>query len=141
MQRLSLTLIFTLVVGTTASHSVVAADKAQFAGQQREISSAVAAAATSQFVAVEHPTVGEVSIIEADGKKYLEIGQDFKSDRGSDLKVILHQAATVDFRVQEEEYSNLAALQASLQAFSDAQHYLIPDNVDLSNYQSVAILV
>ncbi|MEL6788298.1 MAG: DM13 domain-containing protein, partial [Cyanobacteria bacterium J06607_15] len=75
------------------------------------------------------------------GKKYLEIGQDFKSDRGSDLKVILHQAATVDFRVQEEEYSNLAALQASLQAFSDAQHYLISDNVDLSNYQSVAILV
>ncbi|MEL6579050.1 MAG: DM13 domain-containing protein [Cyanobacteria bacterium J06621_12] len=135
MQRLSLTLTLTLIVATATSCNVFAADKTQPLTQSDSSVAVAKAAASTQFVAVEHPTVGQVSIVEADGKKYLEIGQDFQSDRGPDLKVILHQANAVDLKVREGDYLNLGALQA----FSGAQRYLIPDSVDLANYKSVAI--
>ena len=137
MQRLFLTLILTSIVGAINSYGVFAADKSQSSSQfNASIPVQVAAAnASGQFVAVEHPTTGQASIIEEDGKKYLELGQDFTSDRGPALEVILHQANAVGLKVEESSYVSLGALQS----FNGAQRYLIPDEVDLSDYKSVAI--
>lgn len=138
MKRLSLSLIVTLIVGIGTSGSVLAATEYQASSSTSNSSQLIAKATNTiggQFVAVEHPTQGQVQIIEEDGAKYLEFDQNFQSDRGPDLKVILHQANAVELKVKEGEYQSLGALQS----FNGTQRYLIPEDVDLTQYQSVAI--
>ena len=95
----------------------------------------IAEASAGQFVSVEHPTSGQVSVIEEDGARYLEIGQDFQSDRGPALEVILHKADTVGLKVKEGDYISLGGLKS----FNGAQRYIIPEAIELEQYQSVAI--
>jgi hypothetical protein len=87
------------------------------------------------FTSVEHPTQGKVSIVEENGTRYLELSSDFQTDEGPDLKVILHNANSVDLKVKEGDYLSLGALQQ----FNGTQRYAIPDDVDLEEYKSVAI--
>ena len=136
MKSLSVSLIFTLIVGASTSASVLAAAEYKPSLKTSDTTSQLIAKANpGQFVAVEHPTQGQVQIIEEDGAKYLEFDQNFQSDRGPDLKVILHRANSVDLKVEEGDYVSLGALQS----VNGAQRYLIPEDVDLANYQSVAI--
>lgn len=140
MQRLTLSLITTLIVGATATPNVLASMPYQPTSLQTQTSPLLAEANESkstagQFVSVEHPTKGQVSLIEEDGVRYLEVGPDFQSDRGPDLKVILHKSDTVDLKVEEGNYVSLGALKS----FNGAQRYQIPDDLDLSQYQSVAV--
>lgn len=136
MKRLPLALILASI-GVTAASSVFAVES-QIDFNPANNLTLIAQAdqiAANQFVDVEHPTQGQVKIVEAEGKRYLELSEDFQSDRGPALEVILHRANEVGLQVQEGEYVSLG----ELQAFSGSQRYLIPDNVDLSQYQSVAI--
>ena len=88
------------------------------------------------FVAAEHPTKGTARIMMENGKKYIEFDESFKSDEGPDLKVILHRSDSVPVSgVKEQDYVLIAPLKQT----SGAQRYEIPDNVNLSNYRSVAI--
>ena len=139
MQRLFLTLILTSIVGATTSCGVFAANKTESKPQSDPLintTTEIAAANTSsEFVAVEHPTSGQASIIEEDGKRYLELSQDFNTDRGPALEVILHQADVVGLNIEEGSYVSLGVLES----FNGAQRYLIPDQVDISSYKSVAI--
>lgn len=136
MKSLSVSLIFTLIVGASTSTSVLAAAKYQPSQISSNATSQVIAEANpGQFVAVEHPTQGQVQIVEEDGARYLEFGQDFQSDSGPALEVILHQANKVNLKVEEGDYVSLGALKA----VDGAQRYLIPEDVDLANYQSVAV--
>lgn len=135
MQRLSSSLIITLIVGATTSTNALASEKYQPSSQTSNTSLIAAEASAGQFVSVEHPTQGQAKIIEEEGAKYLEIGQDFQSDRGPALQVILHKSDTVDLQIQEGDYISLGALKA----FNGAQRYPIPEDVDLEQYQSVAI--
>ena len=91
--------------------------------------------ANGDFVAVEHPTQGQASIVREGNNRYLELNADFQTDRGPDLKVILHRAETVNLKLEEGDYISLGALQE----FSGNQRYAIPDDIDLSEYNSVAI--
>ncbi len=99
------------------------------------LNTAVALLSVGDFVSVEHPTQGQASIVEENGIRYLELGDNFQTDNGPDLKVILHTADAVDLKVQEGDYINLGALTA----FNGSGRYAIPDDVDLSKYGSVAI--
>lgn len=137
MERLSLSLIVTLIVGISTSGNALAATEYKVSPKSSSNSQLIAKATNTigKFVAVEHPTQGQVQIIEEDGAKYLEFDQNFQSDRGPDLKVILHQANAVEQQVKEGEYLSLGALQS----FNGTQRYLIPEDVDLTQYQSVAI--
>lgn len=134
MPRLSLIIASSVVVLTSTS----ALASRQYQPSQASSSSLLIAeetATSGQFVSVEHPTQGQISVIEEDGARYLAIGEDFQSDRGPALQVILHKANTVDLKVQEGDYISLGVLQS----FNGAQRYLIPEDVDLSQYQSVAV--
>ncbi|MGD1921774.1 MAG: DM13 domain-containing protein [Pleurocapsa sp.] len=84
---------------------------------------------------VDHPTRGQVNLIEENGIKYLEISSNFKTDRGPDLKLILHNSSTVNAKVQEGDYVSLG----KLQAFQGSQRYQLPQDLDINRYQSVAI--
>ena len=134
MQRLFLGLIITSIVGTTATDALASRQYRSFLSQTNN-SVLVAKANPSQFVSVEHPTSGQVRIVEEDGSRYLEIAEDFQSDRGPALEVILHKSNTVGLKVQEGDYVSLG----KLKSFNGAQRYLIPEAIDLGQYQSVAI--
>lgn len=133
MQRLSLSLALALTLGIGTS-SALAANLSLNTASPNIIAQA-AETAGNQFVSVEHPTEGQANIVTIDGKQYLEFGEDFQSDRGPALRVILHQDSSVALNIEPDSYVSLG----ELQAFSGTQRYLIPEEVDLANYQSVAI--
>lgn len=97
---------------------------------------------TGTFVAGEHPTTGTVRIVEENGQQYVELGEDFQTDSGPDLVVILHQSNDViggsappAYGIEEGSYVTLAPLQA----VNGIQRYGIPATVELADYGSVAI--
>ena len=89
------------------------------------------------FVTVEqnHPTEGMAQIVTENGQRYLKFDADFTTARGPDVRVVLHRNNTVPVNLQEENYTTLAPLQS----FDGAQQYLIPEDINLEEYQSVAI--
>ena len=133
MQRLFLSLIITSIIGGTATTAI--ASKQDRSSSTQTDTVLIAEASAGQFVSVEHPTSGQVSIIEEDGTRYLEIGEDFQSDRGPALEVILHKSDTVGLQIEEGDYISLG----ELKSFNGAQRYIIPEAIDLEEYQSVAV--
>ncbi|MFZ1029063.1 MAG: DM13 domain-containing protein [Limnoraphis robusta] len=93
--------------------------------------------ATGSFVTVEqdHPTKGMARIVTENGKRYLEFDGAFTTAQGPDVNVILHRNSTIPVKPKKEEYMTLT----SLQSFEGAQRYLLPDNLDISQYKSVGI--
>ena len=93
--------------------------------------------AEGQFVTVEqdHPTEGQAQIIEEDGQRYLKFDDNFTTARGPAVEVLLHRNNSVAVNLEEGDYITLA----KLQSFDGAQKYLIPDDLDLNEYQSVVI--
>lgn len=97
---------------------------------------------SGSFVAGEHPTEGRVSIINENGKNFIELDQSFKTDKGPDLFVVLHRSKDIlkasnppSYPIKEGEYINISPLRN----VSGTQRYEIPSNVTLSDYNSVAI--
>ncbi|QLE58658.1 DM13 domain-containing protein [Nostoc sp. TCL26-01] len=89
-----------------------------------------------QFQAGEHPTQGKVSIVTEQGKKYLEFAQDFKTDKGPDLYVILYRSEQPPISgIKEKDYVSIARLQNT----SGNQRYTLPNNINLAEFKSVAI--
>ena len=95
------------------------------------------------FVSGEHETKGTVKIIQAQGKRYIELGQDFSTfDMGPDLVVILHRSNNVIGTTQPPAYPLIAkdyVVIAPLKSFKGLQRYEIGSNVNLAEYQSVGI--
>ncbi len=98
--------------------------------------------AMGQFVDGEHPTRGTAQVVTENGLSYVELGEDFQTDRGPDLFVILHRSDDVigttqppAHAIQEADYLSLAPLQAT----TGEQRYAIPATVNLADFQSVAI--
>ena len=95
------------------------------------------------FVSGEHETKGTARIINENGNRYLELGEDFLTfDMGPDLVVILHRSEDVigsteppAYPLNEEDYVILAPLKE----FSGTQRYEITDDINLENYASAAI--
>ncbi|BAY62064.1 hypothetical protein NIES22_21310 [Calothrix brevissima NIES-22] len=96
------------------------------------------------FVSGEHKTQGAVRITTKAGKSILELGQSFKtSTSGPDLVVILHRADNVLASTQAPSYplnKRDYVILAPLQKYSGNQSYTIPNNINLADYKSVAIL-
>ncbi|MEO0490617.1 MAG: DM13 domain-containing protein [Cyanobacteria bacterium J06659_2] len=94
------------------------------------------------FVSAEHPTQGTARLVSTPSGTVLEFEEDFQTDNGPDLVVVLHTAVDVigsttppAYPLQESDYITIAPLQ-SVQGM---QQYAIPDTIELSAYQSVAI--
>jgi hypothetical protein len=99
-------------------------------------------ARSGNFVAGEHPTDGRVSVVTENGKSYIEFDGAFKTDKGPDLFVVLHRSKDVlkaskppSYPIQEGDYVNIAPLQN----INGTQRYAVPENVKVSDYNSVAI--
>lgn len=90
---------------------------------------------SGSFMALEHPTQGTARIVMSNARTLLELGSNFRSDSGPDLKVVLHRAAKPGMKLMEGDYIILGSLQKT----SGSQSYMIPSNVNLAQYRSVAI--
>ncbi|HHP7230306.1 MAG TPA: DM13 domain-containing protein [Xenococcaceae cyanobacterium] len=93
--------------------------------------------ASGNFVTVEqdHPTTGQATIIEENGQRYLEFDSDFTTAQGPAVKVVLHRSNSVPVNLQEADYITIAPLQS----FDGQQRYPLPADLNLDEYQSVAI--
>ncbi|BAY27491.1 hypothetical protein NIES2100_73160 [Calothrix sp. NIES-2100] len=88
------------------------------------------------FKAGEHPTQGKVKVVTEQGKSYLEFDQNFKTDKGPDLYVILYRSdAPPQSGIKEKDYLSIAPLQK----ISGTQRYAVPEKVKLGEFKSVAI--
>ncbi len=89
------------------------------------------------FVTTEqdHPTTGKASLVTENGQRYLEFDAAFGTATGPDVQIILHRRRQVPVNVSEQDYVTLAPLKS----LSGAQRYAIPANLDLDEFQSVAI--
>ena len=104
---------------------------------------ATATEKTGTFVPAEVLTAGTVKLVMKDDQAVLEFDAAFKtSDQGPDLVVVLHKSADVvgeskppAYPLNEGDY----VFVADLEAFNGAQTYPIPEEIDVSQYQSVAI--
>ncbi|NBD14625.1 MAG: hypothetical protein GVY04_00345 [Cyanobacteria bacterium] len=93
--------------------------------------------AMGTFVTTEqdHPTSGMATIIEEDGKRYLVFNEEFTTAEGPDVQVVLHRESEVPVKLQEEDYMTIAPL-ASM---NGTQRYLLPDDLNLDEFQAVSI--
>ncbi len=91
-------------------------------------------AAEGDFVTDDKTTEGSVKVVEEDGKRYLELSNDFRTGRGPDVFVLLHKEATPE-SYAEEGFINLGMMDR----FRGSQRYEIPEDANIEDYQSVVI--
>ena len=95
-----------------------------------------AANVSGTFQSAEHPTQGGVKVVKENGKNYLEFDENFKTDSGPDLFVILHRNDTLPINgIKEKDYVSIARLKNT----SGTQRYEIPQNLNLADFKSVAV--
>jgi hypothetical protein len=93
-------------------------------------------AVSGKFQAGEHPIQGTLSVVNEQGKRYLTFDENFKTDNGPDVFVILYRSDKPPvYGIKKKDYLSVA----KLQKFSGSQRYLLPDNVQLTDFRSVAI--
>ena len=90
---------------------------------------------SSQFVTVKDNTVGTLKVIEENGQKYLEFGDDFQTVEGPAVEIILHKDSTVPRAIAEDSYVTIAPIKS----IQGKQRYAIPEGVNLDDYSSVAV--
>ncbi len=95
---------------------------------------AVATTQSGEFQGVDHPTIGTATVVEVDGKRYLEFDDAFQSDDGPDLFVLLHREA-VPQSYSSEQFVNLGELQST----TGSQRYAIPEDVSVEDFQSAVV--
>jgi hypothetical protein len=107
------------------------------------ISQNATAMKSGTFVSGEHTTQGTVRVTTKNGKSMLELEQSFKTyNLGPDLVVILHRSNNVIASTKPPAHALKKGdyvIIAPLKKYSGAQIYAIPNNINLANYQSVAI--
>ena len=93
--------------------------------------------ASGQFVTVDqsHATTGTARIVEKDGQRFLEFDAAFDTARGPAVQVVLHKANSVPVSLAESDYVYIG----DLQSFEGAQRYAIPADINIEDYESVAI--
>ncbi|GAP93704.1 DM13 domain-containing protein [Leptolyngbya sp. NIES-2104] len=99
--------------------------------------------AAGSFNKGEHSTKGGVQIVNQNGKRFLQLDQQFETSiLGPDLVVILHRSANVLGETNPPFYSLKSGsyvILARLKQFNGAQTYEIPSNINPNDYKSVAI--
>ncbi len=93
-----------------------------------------AAASAGRFKTVSSNTAGGATIVEENGKRYLEFDETFSTEDGPDLFVLLHKEATPQ-SYSSENFVNLG----DLQSIAGSQRYEIPENVSVDDFQSAVI--
>ncbi len=113
------------------------AKEVNLSNQTSEIVIAQNTQSKNTFTAVgkQQPTTGTVNVVTENGKRYLVFSSDFSTPNGPDVFVILHRDSQVENNIKEKDYINVA----KLEKFAGGQRYLIGDDVNLDDFQSIGI--
>lgn len=121
-----------------AAHLLPTAPKAETAPTAKSM-----VIASGTFVSGEHPTQGRVQIVHQNGKRILQLNEQFRtSTSGPDLVVALHRSANVIGETTPPAYplkSGSYIVLAPLKKYRGTQSYTIPDNINLKNFRSAVI--
>ncbi|AFZ56112.1 DM13 domain-containing protein [Anabaena cylindrica FACHB-243] len=91
---------------------------------------------SESFKTLEHRTQGKVSIITINSNRYLALDNNFNTDHGPDLVVILYRGdKPPKYNIKKQDYISIASLQKT----KGSQRYALPKNVRLSDFGSVGI--
>ena len=98
---------------------------------------------SGSFISGEHTTSGKTQVIQENGTYFIELDQNFStSPNGPDLFVILHKSPNIlqiskppDYAIVSGDYVVIAPLKS----FNGMQRYMIPNNIQSEQYQSVAV--
>ncbi|MBT9317445.1 DM13 domain-containing protein [Leptothoe spongobia] len=92
---------------------------------------------SGQFVTVDqgHPTTGTARIVEKDGQRRLEFDGAFDTARGPAVQVLLYKGDSVPVSLAEGDYLYVG----DLKSFEGSQGYVLPADLNLADYGSVAI--
>lgn len=139
MKRFALTTLCAATLGLAIAPLADAAKLTQSADQPQpfNVTAVQLAEATGEFVTVEqdHPTTGTASVVMEEEQTYLAFDEAFSTASGPDVQVVLYEGSEVPVNLEEGDYITLAPLES----FDGAQRYLIPADVDLSDYEAVGI--
>jgi hypothetical protein len=90
-----------------------------------------------KFQKVKAKTSGDVSIVKAgNGRLFIEFDDDFRSEKGPDLFVIMSKS---DLTSQDPAPGEVLYTVSPLLRLKGAQRYILPGNFNLEDYQSIAI--
>ncbi|NEP61723.1 MAG: DM13 domain-containing protein [Symploca sp. SIO2G7] len=92
---------------------------------------------SGRFVTVDqsHPTTGTARIVEKDGQRILEFDGAFDTARGPDVQVLLYKGNSAPASLAEDDYAYVG----DLKSFEGSQGYVLPADINLADYGSVAI--
>ena len=126
----STVLIIATIIGVAVTSPTIAQTNLTTASQAELVHQ-------TEFVKKRYTIKGKGELVQSGGKSVINFSNDFKTKSGPDLKVYLSPKPL-------SELSGKTALQSAvkvgvLKSNSGSQSYIIPDNVDLSAYQSVII--
>lgn len=127
---------------TLISLSAIATLSATFAIPTYAAEASPATAAQTQtlsgaFTKKKYSIKGDWQILQQGGQTIIRLSDDFKTKNGPDLKIFL-SPQTVD-AVNGKTATQGAVLVSPLNSNKGSQDYVIPANVNLSNFQSVLI--
>ncbi|MDV3347670.1 DM13 domain-containing protein [Leptothoe sp. LEGE 181152] len=108
-----------------------------FAAQPSITRAAKTLLTSGQFVTVDQAkdTTGTARIVEKDGQRILEFDGAFDTARGPDVQVVLYKGDSVPVSIDEADYVVIG----DLKSFEGSQGYVLPADINLAEYGSVAI--
>ncbi|MEM9485608.1 MAG: DM13 domain-containing protein [Cyanobacteria bacterium P01_F01_bin.116] len=108
-----------------------------FAAQPSITRTAKSLITSGEFVTVDQAkdTTGTARIVEKDGQRILEFDGAFDTARGPDVQVVLYRGDSVPVSIDEADY----IVVGDLQSFEGSQGYVLPADINLDDYGSVAI--
>jgi len=95
------------------------------------------ASTTSTFIKKRYNIKGTWDLTEKDGQKVITFNDDFKTKGGPDLKIYLSSKSLTELNSSDVENTSLKL--SVLKSNKGAQSYIIPEDINLSDYKSVVI--
>jgi len=104
---------------------------------QSSYGSSTEASAASTFVKKRYNIKGTWNVSEQDGQTLIKFDNDFKTKGGPDLKLYLSSKTLSELESGDVEETSLKL--SVLKSNQGAQSYILPEEVNLSDYKSVVI--
>lgn len=104
---------------------------------QSSSSTAIETTATSSFVKKRYNIKGTWKVTEKDGQRVIAFDDDFKTKGGPDLKIYLSSKSIAE--LESGDVLDTSHKLGILKSNRGAQSYIIPADINLSDYKSVLI--
>ena len=104
---------------------------------QSAYGSATEAPATSNFIKKRYNIKGTWDVTQQDGQNIISFNDDFRTKGGPDLKLYLSSKTLAELESGDVEHTSVKL--SVLKSNKGAQSYIVPKNVNLSDFKSVVI--